>query len=97
MIYAAALLHDIGRYEQISLGTPHHISGARIADEIMTFCDFSKEEVIQVAEAIAGHRKESSEEDSLLAKYLYRADKQSRNCFACPQSKNVTGRIPRKI
>ena len=73
LIYAAALLHDIGRYEQIFLGTPHHISGARIADEI-----------IQVAEAIAGHRKESSEEDSLLAKYLYRADKQSRNCFACP-------------
>ena len=49
LIYAAALLHDIGRYEQISLGTPHHISGARIADEIMTFCDFSKEEVIHVA------------------------------------------------
>lgn len=87
LIYAAALLHDIGRYEQISLGTPHHISGARMADEILTSCDFSKEEVIEIAEAIAGHRNMTSEEDSLLARYLYRADKQSRNCFACPAKK----------
>ncbi|MGN1184071.1 MAG: HD domain-containing protein, partial [Oliverpabstia sp.] len=26
IIYAAALLHDIGRYEQISRGTPHDIA-----------------------------------------------------------------------
>ena len=40
MIYAAGLLHDIGRYEQMEKGTPH---------------------------------------------YLYRADKQSRNCLYCPE------------
>ena len=31
IIYAAALLHDIGRYEQIRIGTPHHIAGAKLA------------------------------------------------------------------
>lgn len=27
MIYAAGLLHDIGRYEQMEKGTPHHLAG----------------------------------------------------------------------
>lgn len=47
LIYAAALLHDIGRYEQISRGTPHHISGARIAEEIMADCGFEKKKFPQ--------------------------------------------------
>ena len=42
LIYAAALLHDIGRYEQISQGTPHHISGARIAGEILKACIYNQ-------------------------------------------------------
>ncbi len=84
LIYAAALLHDIGRYEQISRGTPHHISGARIAEEIMADCGFGKEEISAVQNAIRGHRNAGSKENrDLLTAYLYRADKQSRNCFAC--------------
>ena len=31
VIYAAALLHDIGRYEQYEWGIPHEKSGERIA------------------------------------------------------------------
>ena len=31
MIYAAALLHDIGRYEQYKNGTPHNIAGEKAA------------------------------------------------------------------
>ena len=41
MIYAAGLLHDIGRYEQMEKGTPHHLAGARLAERILTDCDFS--------------------------------------------------------
>lgn len=84
LIYAAALLHDIGRYEEIKRGTPHHISGARMAGEIMEACGFQKAETEAVQRAIAGHRKaESMEAEELLTAYLYRADKQSRNCFSC--------------
>lgn len=84
LIYAAALLHDIGRYEQLSQGTPHHISSARIAEEIMADCGFEKTEISAVQNAILGHRNARSKEDrDLLTAYLYRADKQSRNCFAC--------------
>ena len=86
LIYAAALLHDIGRYEQISQGTPHHIAGARMAKLIMKDCDFGNEEIRTVQEAIENHRTADRQNGmgNLLAVYLYRADKQSRNCFSCP-------------
>lgn len=84
LIYAAALLHDIGRYEQISQGTPHHISGARIAGEILKACDFSENETERIQNAIVRHRKQEEGMEDRLATYLYRADKQSRNCFSCP-------------
>ena len=35
IIYAAALLHDIGRFLQYSQGIPHEIAGAQIAPEIL--------------------------------------------------------------
>lgn len=84
LIYAAALLHDIGRYEQISCGTPHHIAGAGIAGLIMRDCGFDENEIHAVQEAIQSHRTENGQEEgNRLAVYLYLADKQSRNCFAC--------------
>lgn len=85
VIYAAALLHDIGRYEQIRNGTSHDIAGARIAQEIMKDCGFTAEEIRTVSNAILGHRNaESAASEEQLTEYLYRADKKSRNCFSCP-------------
>lgn len=85
VIYAAALLHDIGRYEQIVHGTPHDLASARIAEEIMMDCGFEKNERMMVQNAILGHRsKESAASEECLTAYLYRADKKSRNCFSCP-------------
>lgn len=85
IIYAAGLLHDIGRYEQITKGTPHHIASARLAEEIMKDSGFMEDEIRTVQNAVLGHRKKESlgSEDRLTA-YLYRGDKRSRNCFACP-------------
>lgn len=84
LIYAAALLHDLGRYQEISKGTPHHKAGAEIAEVIMKDCGFLPEEIQQVKTAILGHRnKNSLNSSSRLTAYLYRADKKSRNCFAC--------------
>lgn len=87
LIYAAALLHDIGRYEQIASGTPHHLSGARIAGAILKDCGFSPEEISSVQEAIKNHRNACSKDAPALSRYLYRADKQSRSCFSCPARK----------
>ena len=86
IIYAAALLHDIGRYEQISRGTPHDIAGSRLAEVIMRDCDFTEEEISWVKRAISGHRISKNDEHTKpsLEVYLYRADKRSRNCFLCP-------------
>ena len=56
LIYAAALLHDIGRHEQYTKGIPHEEAGARIAKEIMGECGFDEEEQQAVIEAIVDHR-----------------------------------------
>lgn len=44
LIYCTALLHDIGRAEQYTVGTPHDEAGARIAETILSDLDFSSEE-----------------------------------------------------
>lgn len=87
LIYAAALLHDIGRYEQIAYGTPHHTAGAMIAGAILTQCGFSTEDTNRIQNAIARHRTPDIQSEDPLSYYLYRADKQSRNCFCCPASR----------
>ena len=77
LFYAAALLHDTGRYS----GRPHHEAGAETAMRIMPDCGFSEAETAAVAEAILGHRKKST--GNSLSAVLYDADKRSRLCFCC--------------
>ena len=84
LIYAAALLHDLGRYAQMTSGTPHHIAGAQIAEGILQDCGFTAHEIQSVQSAISGHRnQDSAASTDRLTAYLYRADKASRNCFSC--------------
>lgn len=82
IVYAAALLHDIGRYEQIMTGISHDVAGTRIAESILSNCGFNNDETEIILEAILQHRNES-QKSSLLCRYIYRADKQSRKCFTC--------------
>ena len=96
LIYAAALLHDIGRYRQLAEGIPHQQAGAALAGIILPQCGFSQEETAEIISAIREHRSAPSTQTlsgssgkpdgslGKLAAYLYRADKQSRCCFACP-------------
>ena len=65
MIYAAGLLHDIGRYEQMEKGTPHHLAGARLAERILTDCDFSLTEQKSILAAIRSHRVKDTAETPL--------------------------------
>lgn len=77
IIYAAALLHDIGRHNS---DEEHHRASADFAREIMADCGYDDEEISSVAEAVGNHRRDGSEG---LSELLYRADKLSRNCFNC--------------
>ncbi len=83
LIYAAALLHDIGRPDQMRYQTPHPAAGARIAGIILPECGFSPEDTRRIQHAISGHRSLQQTGDPL-SEYLCRADKQSRCCFCCP-------------
>lgn len=83
IIYAAALLHDIGRFRQYLDGTPHEQESARMAPEILRDCDYNCDEIDMIIEAIGNHRKEEIRDERNLSGLLYRADKMSRSCFAC--------------
>ena len=83
MIYAAALLHDIGRIQQYADGTEHEIAGAHLAGPILYECGFSEEESAQIIKAIADHGDEEAADIKDLAGLIYRADKASRKCYMC--------------
>ena len=83
-VYAAALLHDIGRYEQYMWGISHHEASAEQAKTLLPACGFSGRETEEIAEAVRGHRQARRQGEKRLGAYLYRADKQVRNCFHCP-------------
>lgn len=83
LIYAAALLHDIGRWKQYTEGAQHEAVSAGLAQEILADTDFSTEEIGHILAAIECHRSQAvSEKDSFTA-LMYRADKQSRPCYLC--------------
>lgn len=84
LIYAAALLHDIGKYGQYTQGTPHESASAELAQEILRDCGFDQNETGVIMQSIRGHRDAVSAEVPGLTGILYRADKLSRACFCCP-------------
>lgn len=97
LIYAAALLHDIGRAMEYEKGIPHEIASVDIAKKILNNSDFSEEEKMMIIEAVGTHRDtvfckifQSEEECQFgteqlerLKQVLFLADKRCRNCFAC--------------
>ena len=96
MIYAAALLHDLGKHLQYSKGIPHEQSGAEIAPLILGDCGFNKKETDAIVAAIASHRRMSVRDEKSLRGLLYRADKASRSCFSCKASGECNWKDGRK-
>ena len=84
LVYAAALLHDIGRHLQYTENIPHQEASAQIASEILPACGFDPRETAQILDAILSHRSKSKKDAGGLSGLIYRADKRSRCCFACP-------------
>ena len=87
VIYAAAVLHDIGKCAQYEEKIPHEEAGEKIAEEILddlpADMKFSDEEKDMILMSIQGHRR-LREDAEPLEYLLYRSDKASRMCFACP-------------
>ena len=82
MIYATALLHDIGRRRQYENGTPHHIASVEISKDILEQCAYDTKEIDEILDAIGNHGNHSEELNSL-SHVLYVNDKLSRNCGNC--------------
>ncbi len=95
LVYAAALLHDIGRAEQYRSGTHHAKAGAELSEVILCECGFSGEEIDQIRTAILGHSGAGSSMTPL-GRLLYRADKQSRPCYACPAAAECNWPVEKK-
>lgn len=83
VIYAMAMLHDIGRAEEYENGLSHHIAGARIAEKILAEAGFEDSEIKAICEAISNHKSLDKDNENCLSGLLFKADKLSRNCFAC--------------
>ena len=80
ILYAAALLHDIGRTAEYRGAGSHDEAGAAIAEGILRDCGYAESEIQMIQEAIRGHGAEGG---SGLAALLHRSDKASRMCFRC--------------
>ena len=85
IIYAASLLHDIGRAEEYETGRSHNEAGAEKAEAILRECDYSDDEIKEITEAIRTHGHDGYPEKAApLERLLCMADKLSRTCFNCP-------------
>ncbi len=82
VVYAAAMLHDIGKWLQLEKGIPHHISSAEMAKEILNAAGYEEAEQEMIARAILNHRTKGLPEGTFEA-ILYQADKRSRPCYDC--------------
>lgn len=69
IIYAAALLHDIGRAMEYEMKVPHQEAGAQLAGKILAECGFEEEEQELIIEAIRSHRTEGKENWSRKGSY----------------------------
>lgn len=82
VIYAAGLLHDIGRWQQYDTGEDHAVVSARLATGILKDAGFSGPEIEITTRAIYRHRSGSTG-GGVLGEYLRRADDLSRPCWKC--------------
>lgn len=86
-IYAAALLHDIGRHLQYEKGIPHDEASVQLGGQILSDCGFSADAKKRILEAIGGHRNKDTKTRDDLCGLIYRADKGSRMCLLCQAEK----------
>lgn len=83
VIYATALLHDIGRAESLSEYDNHNEASAQAAYEILSQCNCEENTKNSITDAIFNHGNQYISGENNLCGIIYRADKASRNCYVC--------------
>ena len=83
LVYAAALLHDIGRWAEYETGEDHAQASASLAKPILQECGFNPEEIQVIIQAISEHRSHADDNLSPLGKALALADDWARDCRQC--------------
>ena len=82
-IYAAAFLHDIGRWVEYETGEDHSKVSAHLALPLLEACGFDPETVQIILTGIREHRQHSSDNLTLLGEALALADDWARDCRHC--------------
>lgn len=82
IIYATALLHDIGRWKEYLEGVDHAIASTNLAKELLEIAEFNPTEQAIIQSAIRNHRKYDAKNPPL-DQILYKSDKISRPCIEC--------------
>lgn len=84
LVYAAALLHDIGRFAQYEDKLVDHADeSAKLALPILERAGFTKEEIFAIQNAIRAHRLPPQIVSEPLGAVLAEADHLSRPCYQC--------------
>ncbi|MDP4125448.1 MAG: HD domain-containing protein [Bacillota bacterium] len=83
VVYAAAFLHDIGRWVEYETGEDHAEVSARLAVPLLETCGFSSAEIQVILQGIREHRRHQEDGLTLLGEALSRADDWSRDCRHC--------------
>jgi len=81
-IYAAGILHDIGRWKEYETGEDHAPVGAELAEQILRRTGFTAREIRIIIQAIYEHREQRTQMTKL-GEVLHRADNLSRACHEC--------------
>lgn len=83
-VYAASLLHDIGRVKE---GADHDKHSADMAEPVLRRSGYTKEEAENIINAVRGHR-EIEKASEPLTEVIAEADKLSRQCWCCNASES---------
>jgi HD superfamily phosphodiesterase len=82
IVYAAGILHDIGRWREYDTNEDHAVVGARLAASLLQRAGFAAAEVLLICQAVREHRLDDGSA-GMLGSYLARADDLSRPCANC--------------
>ncbi len=82
-VYAAAFLHDIGRWVEYETGEDHALVSARLALPLLEVCRFSPEAVQMILTGIREHRRHGEDNLSYMGEALALADDWSTDCRQC--------------
>lgn len=82
-VYAAALLHDIGRWLEYETGEDHAEVSARLALPLLEACRFSGDDIQVILKGIREHRRHPEDNLTKLGAALALADDWSRDCRRC--------------